>query len=129
MTCIILTSSAPIMNRTLPLALMGLLCLSPSAFPAINVLTWHNDLARTGQNLGEKQLTPTIVNFNSFGKRFQINVDGKVDAQPLIASNVTFPNGRTHNVVIIATEHDTVYCCDADFGTILWRRSMLRSGE
>jgi len=98
-------------------------------FPAINVLTWHNDLARTGQNLRESQLTPTNVNFNSFGKLFQINVDGKVDAQPLIVSNVSIPNRGTHNVVIIATEHDTVYCCDADFGTILWRRSMLRSGE
>ena len=117
------------MNRTLRLVMMGLLCLPSSAFSAINVLTWHNDLARTGQNLGEKQLTPANVNFNSFGKLFQINVDGKVDAQPLIVSNVSIPNLGTHNVVIIATEHDTVYCCDADFGTILWRKSMLQSGE
>jgi hypothetical protein len=93
------------------------------------VLTWHNDLARTGQNLKEIQLTPVNVNFNSFGKLFQINVDGKVDAQPLIVSNVSIPNRGTHNVVIITTEHDTVYCCDADFGTVLWRKSMLRSGE
>src|SRR6266567_864096 len=116
------------MNRTLPLVMTGVLCFSSSAFPA-NVLTWHNDLARTGQNLRETQLTPTNVNFYNFGKLFQINVDGKVDAQPLIVSNVSIPNRGTHNVVIIATEHDTVYCCDADFGTILWRRSMLRSGE
>jgi hypothetical protein len=117
------------MNRTLRLIMISALCLPSAAFPAINVLTWHNNLARNGQNLGEKQLTPTNVNFNSFGKLFQINVDGKVDAQPLIVSNVSIPNRGTHNVVIIATEHDTVYCCDADFGTILWRRSMLRSGE
>ena len=117
------------MNWTLRLVMIGVLCLPSSAFPAINVLTWHNDLARTGQNLRETQLTPTNVNFSSFGKLFQINVDGKVDAQPLIASNVSIPNRGIHNVVIIATEHDTVYCCDADFGTILWRRSMLRSGE
>ncbi len=116
------------MNRTLPLVMTGVLCFSSSAFPA-NVLTWHNDLARTGQNLRETQLTPTNVNFYNFGKLFQINVDGKVDAQPLIVSNVSIPNRGTHNVVIIATEDDTVYCCDADFGTILWRRSMLRSGE
>ncbi len=117
------------MNRTLHLVMAGALFLPSSAFPAINMLTWHNDLARTGQNLRETQLTPTNVNFNSFGKLFQIDVDGKVDAQPLIVSNVSIPNRGTHNVVIIATEHDTVYCCDADFGTILWRRSMLRSGE
>jgi len=117
------------MNRNLRLVMVALLCLPSSAFPAINVLTWHNDLARTGQNLRETQLTPVNVNFNSFGKLFQINVDGKVDAQPLIVSNVSIPNRGTRNIVIIATEHDTVYCCDADFGTILWRRSMLRSGE
>jgi hypothetical protein len=117
------------MNGTLHLVMASALFLPCSAFPAINVLTWHNDLARTGQNLRETQLTPTNVNFNSFGKLFQIDVDGKVDAQPLIVSNVSIPNRGTHNVVIIATEHDTVYCCDADFGTILWRRSMLRSGE
>ena len=117
------------MNRNLRLVMVALLCLPSSAFPAINVLTWHNDLARTGQNLKEIQLTPVNVNFNSFGKLFQINVDGKVDAQPLIVSNVSIPNRGTHNVVIITTEHDTVYCCDADFGTVLWRKSMLRSGE
>ena len=117
------------MNRNLRLVMVALLCLPSSTFPAINVLTWHNDLARTGQNFKEIQLTPVNVNFNSFGKLFQINVDGKVDAQPLIVSNVSIPNRGTYNVVIITTEHDSVYCCDADFGTILWHRSMLRSGE
>jgi hypothetical protein len=117
------------MNRTLRFVMVSVFVLPFSAFPAINVLTWHNNLARTGQNLRETQLTPTNVNFNSFGKLFQINVDGKVDAQPLIVSNVSIPNRGTHNVVIIATEHDTVYCCDADFGTTLWHRSMLKSGE
>ena len=101
------------MNRTLRLALVGVLCVPSSMFPAINVLTWHNDLARTGQNLREKQLTPANINLNSFGKLFQINVDGKVDAQPLIVSNISIPNRRIHNVVIIATEHDSVYCCNA----------------
>ena len=105
------------------------LCFPTIAFPATNVLTWHNDLARTGQNLRETQLTPANVNFTTFGKLFQINVDGKVDAQPLIVSNVTMPNGTVHNLVIIVTEKDSVYCCDADRGTLLWRRSMLIAGE
>src|SRR5438874_7999609 len=107
------------MNWTLRLVVIGVLCLPSSAFPAINVLTWHNNLARTGQNLRETQLTPTNVNFNSFGKLFQINLDGKVDAQPLIVSKVSIPNRCRHNVVIIATEHDSIYCCDAYFGTTL----------
>lgn len=96
---------------------------------ATNVLTWHNDAARTGQNLIETQLSPANVNSTNFGKLFQINVDGKVDAQPPIVSNVTSPNKGVHNVVIIATEHDTVYCCDADDGTVLWTASMLKTGE
>ena len=96
---------------------------------AANVLTWHNDNARTGQNLRETQLTPANVNATNFGKLFQINVDGNVYAQPLIVTNVTIPNQGVHNVVIIVTEHDTVYCRDADNGTALWRKSMLKSGE
>ena len=105
------------------------LCFPTITFAATNVLTWHNDLARTGQNLSETQLTPANVNSTTFGKLFQINVDGKVDAQPLIVSNVRMPNGSLQNLVIIATENDTVYCCDADRGTLLWRRSVLISGE
>ncbi len=99
------------------------------AHAATNVLTWHHDAARTGQDLTERQLTPANVNAINFGKLFQINVDGKVDAQPLIVSNITIPARGVHNILIIATEHDSVYCCDADDGTLLWKRSMLLLGE
>src|SRR5207253_271345 len=84
---------------------------------------------RTGQNLKETQLTPANVNATNFGKLFQINVDGNVYAQPLIVTAVTLANQTVHNVVIIATEHDTVYCRDADTGAALWRKSMLNLGE
>ena len=130
-----LTSAIPSVTNVIRPAIAGrvflfvALGLPTVAFPAANVLTWHNDLARTGQNLRETQLTPANVNSTNFGKLFQIDVVGKVDPQPLIVSNVTIPNRGVHNVVIIATEHDTVYCCDADHGTILWRRTMLKPGE
>jgi hypothetical protein len=100
-----------------------------SPLGAQDVLTYHNDNARTGQNLNEVILTPSNVNSSQFGKLFQITVDGKVDAEPLYASAVPIPGQGTHNVVYVATEHDSVYAFDADAGTQLWQVSLLLSGE
>jgi Immunoglobulin I-set domain len=94
-----------------------------------DVLTMHNDIARTGQNLTETILTTSNVTSAKFGKLGFYPVDGLVDAQPLYASNVAVPSKETHDVLIVATEHDTVYAFDADSGTILWQTSMLKAGE
>ena len=56
-------------------------------------------------------------------------MDGHVDAQPLYASSVAVPGNGTHNVLIAATEHDSVYAFDADSGSALWQTSMLKAGE
>jgi hypothetical protein len=109
------------------LFLLGLVCVS--CLRAQDVLTYHNDNARTGQALAETILTPSNVNSTQFGKLFQVNVDGKVDAQPLYASAVTIPSQGTHNVLFVATEHDSVYAFDADSGTQLWKVSLLPAGE
>lgn len=104
---------------------------SPTPSPASaaqNVLTYHNDNARTGQQLNETTLTPANVNAASFGKLFVIPVDGKVDAEPLYAAAIGM-GGGTHNVLIVATEHDSVYAFDADTGASLWHSSMLGAGE
>ncbi|HKD01254.1 MAG TPA: hypothetical protein VKB77_02455, partial [Terriglobales bacterium] len=66
---------------------------------AQDVLTYHNDNARTGQNLKETVLNLTNVNSKTFGRLFTISVDGKVDAQPLYASAVSIPAKGTHNVL------------------------------
>jgi len=106
---------------------------SPSPTPpgalGADVLTWHNDAARTGQYLSEAALTPATVDTAHFGLKAMWPVDGPVNAQPLYASAVGFPGGSMHNVVIAATEHDSVYAFDADAGTVLWQESVLPAGE
>jgi len=102
---------------------------TPPPGAAVDVLTWHNDLARTGQNLQETTLTTANVNSTSFGKIGFYAVDGRVDAQPLYASNETVPGNGSHNVLIVPTEHDSVYAFDADTGAVLWQTTMLKTGE
>jgi hypothetical protein len=103
--------------------------LTVNAASLVDVLTYHNDIARTGANLNEAILTPTNVTSATFGKKANLSVDGHVDAQPLYASGVAVPSNGTHNLLIAVTEHDSVYAFDADAGTIVWQKSMLGSGE
>lgn len=93
-----------------------------------SVLTYHNDVARTGQNLNETTLTSSNVNSSSFGKIGSLTTTGKVDAEPLYVPSLTI-GGATHNVVFVATEHDLVYAFDADNFTQLWQTSVLGTGE
>ena len=93
------------------------------------VTTYHNDNARTGQNLNETILTTANVNAFSFGKLFVISVDGKVDAQSLYLPSLTISGQGTHNLLFVATEHGSVYGFDADTGTQFWQVSTLAAGE
>src|SRR5207247_9071072 len=71
------------------LCLPLLLALYTIPCAAQNVLTYHNDNARTGQNLNETVLNPGNVTMNTFGKLFILPTDGKVDAEPLYVGNLT----------------------------------------
>jgi hypothetical protein len=101
---------------------------------ALDVVTYHYDNLRTGQNVNEMTLTPANVNVSTFGKLGEFSVDGLVDAQPLLLSNLAISGQGTRNVLYAVTEHDSIYAFDADSitaagGTVLWRVSALLAGE
>jgi hypothetical protein len=105
--------------------------LTVTATPAAagtDVVTYKYDALRTGQNLTESTLTISNVTASTFGKLRNLMVDGLVDAQPLYLSQLSVA-GAAHNVVIVATEHDSVYAFDADTGTALWQVSLIGAGE
>jgi hypothetical protein len=105
------------------------LTVSTAGNSTTDVVTHHNDIARTGQNLTETILNPGNVTSAKFGKIGFYSVDGLVDAQPLYASSVAIPGNGTHNLLIVATEHDSVYAFDVESGSIIWQTSALQSGE
>jgi hypothetical protein len=100
---------------------------------AADVLTFHNDNAQTGLNSQEATLTPRNVNATSFGLIRNLSVDGAVFAQTLFVSNAqVISAGRSlglHDLIIVATEHDSVYAFDADSGVLYWQSSLLGAGE
>jgi len=74
----------------------------------------------------EYALTPKSVNAESFGKVFSCVVDGAIYAQPLWVANLSI-GGRLRNVVVVATQHDSLYALDADTSpcTQLWHVSLI----
>ena len=95
---------------------------------AADVTTYHNDNKRTGVNNQETTLTPGNVAPASFGKVGFWPTDGQIVAMPLFLSGVTI-GGTQHDVVYVATEHDSLYAFDASNGTVLWKTSAIYSGE
>jgi hypothetical protein len=93
----------------------------------VDVLTFHNDRMRTGWNSKETDLTPATVASSSFGLLKSLSVDGNVMAQPLIVSGIQMPDGSRHNVLIVATGHNTVYAFDAQSYALLWQVNLGRS--
>jgi hypothetical protein len=105
-----------------------------NAGSAVDVITYHYNNLRTGQNVSETTLTTANVNVNTFGKLGEFSVDGLVDGQPLLVSNLVIPNVGVKNVLYAVTENDSIYAFDADSitatgGTVLWKSTALLAGE
>jgi hypothetical protein len=107
------------------------LCVALTAADLPLITTSQYDNARTGANVQESILSPKNVNERRFGKVGSLPVDGDVYAQPLYLPGVDVPDKGHHNVLFVATEHDSVYAFDADRSSPkpLWRVSLLPSGR
>lgn len=109
---------------TLGLSLAGVNLLA-------QVTTSQYDNQRTGATLNERILTPQNVNPRQFGHIASLKVDGAVFAQPLFVPAVEIPGKGKHNVLFVATEHDSVYAFDADRPSQapLWRVNFLDQAQ
>jgi len=117
------SSSSPIVNGTPPPGPSG-----------TDVVTYHYDNQRSGENLKETTLNPGNVNSATFGKVGEFAVDGQIDGQTLFLSQLGIPGQGNKDVLYVATENDTVYAVDAQSisgssATILWKTSVLPGGE
>lgn len=121
-------------NVTITATSVGDATKSASATLAVTdltgVTTYHNDLARDGVNSHEFALTPSNVKTATFGKLFSCPVDGAIYAQPLWIANLTIGAAK-HNVIVVATQHESVYAFDADVSpcSSLWHVNLLDSNH
>ncbi len=124
------TSIAASLNGISGVSILSVSNHTTNASGFAGVFTQHNDILRTGQNQNETALTPTVVSSTTaFGKKFSQAVDGYVYAQPLYEPGVNI-GGTVHNVVIVATENDSLYAFDADSNTgananPLWKANLI----
>ena len=79
-----------------------------------DVLTQHQDSARSGAQLHETTLRPANVNPGGFGRLYERHVEGQIITQPLYVSSELIPGLGLRNVVYVATRKNWIYAFDAD---------------
>src|SRR4030088_3596867 len=127
--------SSPALRKPIRKSQLALEQLESRVLPSVSITTFNNANLTPGVNQNELQLTPANVKTSGFGKIYSVPTDGQVYAEPLVKTGVVITNGPntkpggtgTHDVVFVATEHDTVYAIDSGpiGGQILWQRSFL----
>ena len=114
--------------------------LSSVSITPQDVLTYHTSGnpatssagSSTGYDGSETVLTTGDVNPTDFGKQFTTTLDGQIYAQPLAVANVDITTGANqgiHNVIFVATMHNSLYAIDANTGTILWQDNFTQIGS
>jgi hypothetical protein len=102
-----------LMRNFLPVGLLLLASSHGTATAQVDVLTQHNDNARTGVNTAETILRPANVRAGQFGMLFKRSVDDQLYTQPLIVTGV-LAGGGTRDLVYVTTVNNSVYAFDAN---------------
>ena len=91
------------------------------------VLNWKGGTKGIGRYDQETTLTPQNVNPTQFGKVRALQTDGELLPQPLYVRSVDLGASGVHDLLLVATEHDSVYAYDGQgtSTTPLWQRNFL----
>jgi hypothetical protein len=92
----------------------AMLLLRVAAANGQDVTTQGNDNSRSGAYLFETKLSPRTVRPTMFGKLYERQVHGDVQAQPLYVRGVNVPGRGLKNLVIVATAKNKLYAFDVD---------------
>ena len=92
------------------------------------VITRSYDNSRSGANTAETTLSAQAVRTRGIIRLFSLPIpdDPRIEAQPLIATDVAMSDGHQRDLVIQASMGNTIYAFDAETGAEQWRTNLGR---
>jgi hypothetical protein len=94
-----------------------------------DVLTQHNDIARTGAMLSSDVLTPASVSGGTFGYLGNVAVQGRIYGQALYMDQAavvcTGDTVRNKDIAYVATIENNVYAIDVQAQAVCWSSAIL----